>query len=253
MKIAVVTGASSGMGREFVLALDKDEEFDEIWVIARRELRLLELKDKCRATIRPFVLDLLHRDAFDEYAALLHELKPTIAVLVNAAGFGYFGRFMDYSLEHQLDQINLNSRALTAMCHQSIPYMTRGSRIYNLASMSSWQPTPYMSVYGASKSYVLSFSRALGVELKAKGVQVMAITPGWIKTEFFEHAIHDNTVNYFNRYYDADEVVKKAMEDMKKGKKVSILGFPERLQVLLVKIFPASFVMKVWCKQQGIK
>ena len=63
----------------------------------------MELKDKCRATVRPFVLDLLHRESFDEYASLLEELKPTIAVLVNAAGFGYFGRFMDYSLEHQLD------------------------------------------------------------------------------------------------------------------------------------------------------
>jgi len=251
MKIAVVTGASSGMGKEFVLALDKDEVFDEIWVLARREKRLLELQEHCRAKIRAFAADLLNKEGISEYLSALEDVKPQIAVLVNAAGYGYFGHFMDYDPEYQLDQININSRALTAMCYHSIPYMGSGSRIYNLASMSSWQPTPYMSVYGASKAYVLSFSRALGVELKSKGIKVMAITPGWIKTEFFDHAMHDNTINYFNRYYGPEQVIAKAIKDMKKGKTVSILGLPEKIQVLLVKLFPASFVMKVWCKQQG--
>lgn len=251
MKIAVITGASSGMGREFVYALDKDEEFDELWVIARREDRLIELKDKCRARIHPIVLDLQQRESANVYKALLEEHKPEIAVLVNAAGFGLFGAFMDMDLDRQLDIVDLNSRALTAMCYLSVPYMKKGSRIYNMGSMSSWQPVPYINVYGASKAYVLNFSRALGVELRDRGIKVMAVCPGWIQTEFFSHAIHDDTINYFNRYYSAKQVIDKALKDMKKGKNASVLGFPERVQVFLVKHLPVNMVMKTWCRQQG--
>lgn len=251
MKIAVITGASSGMGREFVYALDKDEKFDEIWVIARREQRLLELQEKCRATIRPIVLDLLDKESYKVYDSMLKELRPTVSVLVNAAGFGLFGVFEEMDMEKQCQIVDLNSRALTAMCHMTIPYMEKGSRIYNMGSMSSWQPVPYINVYGASKAYVLSFSRALGVELKNKGIRVMAVCPGWITTEFFDHAIHDDTVNYFNRYYTPEQVIAKAIKDMKRGKTASVLGFPERVQVMLVKHLPVSFVMKTWCRQNG--
>ena len=121
MKIAVITGASSGMGREFVYALDRDEEFDELWVIARREDRLRELQPKCRARVRPIVLDLQDRASFAEYRALLESVKPEIAVLVNAAGFGLFGVFTEMDMDKQLDIIDLNDRALTAMCYMSIP------------------------------------------------------------------------------------------------------------------------------------
>ena len=228
MKIAVITGASSGMGREFVYALDRDEEFDELWVIARREDRLRELQSKCRARVRPLALDLQDRASFAAYRALLES-------------------------EKQLDIIDLNDRALTAMCYMSIPYMAAGSRIYNMGSMSSWQPVPYINVYGASKAYVLSFSRALGVELEKQGIRVMAVCPGWIKTAFFSHAIHDNTVNYFNRYYGPEQVVAKALKDMKRGKDASVLGFPERMQVRLVKLLPVKLVMNTWCRQQGKK
>lgn len=251
MKIAVITGASSGMGREFVYALDRDEVFDELWVIARREERLLELQAKCRAKVRPLVLDLQEKASFCVYRALLEAEKPEISVLVNAAGFGLFGVFAEMDMDKQLDSIDLNARALTAMCHLSIPYMKRGSRIYNLGSMSSWQPVPYINVYGATKAYVLSFSRALGVELQKQGTAVMAVCPGWIKTEFFDHAIHDDTVNYFNRYYTPEQVVEKALKDMKKGKNASVLGLPERIQVMLVKHLPVTMVMKIWCKQNG--
>ena len=103
------------MGREFVYALDKDEKFDELWVIARREHRLEELKAKCRAKVRPIPLDLLDRESYKVYRRMLEEEKPEIAVLVNAAGFGLFGTFIDMDMDEQLDIIDLNSRALTAM------------------------------------------------------------------------------------------------------------------------------------------
>ena len=131
MKIAVITGASSGMGREFVYALDREEDFDEIWVIARRGHRLEELKAKCRNPIRPLVWDLLQRESLEAYRALLEREKPEIAVLVNAAGFGLFGVFEEMDAATQLDIIDLNARALTGMCHLSLPYMKAGSRIWN--------------------------------------------------------------------------------------------------------------------------
>lgn len=251
MRIAVITGASSGMGREFVYAIDREFELDEIWVIARREQKLLELKDQCRAAIRPVVMDLKERENFEKFAAMLKEQNPQIQVLVNAAGCGLFGTFIEMDMDKQLDIIDLNDRALTAMCHMCIPYMPSGSHLINLASNSSWQPVPYINVYGASKAYVMSFSRALGVELKKQGIHVMAVAPGWIKTEFFDHAIHDDTIKYYDRYYTAEQVITRAMKDLKKGKSVSILGFPVRMQVRAVKLLPVNLIMKTWCRQQG--
>ena len=251
MKIAVITGASSGMGKEFVYAIDKEFNLDEIWVIARREEKLKELGEKCRAKVRPVALDLSDRENFNTYKTMLEKEKPEIQVLVNAAGCGLFGTFTEMDMDRQLDIIDLNDRALTAMCHMSIPYMPEGSHIINLASNLSWQPVPYINVYGASKAYVMSFSRALGVELKAQKIHVMAVAPGWIKTEFFDHAVHDDTIKYYDRYYTAEQVIERAMKDLRKNKTVSILGFPVRMQVRAVKLLPVSLVMKTWCRQQG--
>lgn len=250
MKIAVITGASSGMGREFVYAIDQSFQLDEIWVIARRLDKLEELKKECRTRIRPLAMDLSSQENLDSYAALLDSEKPKIQVLVNAAGFGLFGTFTEMDLPRQLDSIRLNTISLTALCHMSIPYMPAESHIINLASNSSWQPVPYINVYGATKAYVMSFSRALGVELKSRRIHVMAVAPGWIKTEFFDHAIHDDTISYFDRFYTAKQVIDKAMKDLKKKKSVSILGFPVRMQVLAVKFLPVSLIMKIWCRQQ---
>ncbi len=249
-KIAVITGASSGMGREFVYAIDKDMELDELWVIARREERLLELQAQVRARIRPVVLDLLDRSSLGAFKALLEAEKPEVMVLVNAAGFGLFGTYTEMDMEKQLEIIDLNDRALTGMTYITLPYMPDGAQIYNMGSMSSFQPVPYINVYGASKAYVLSFSKALRVELCQRGIRVMAVCPGWIQTEFFSHAIHDDTVSYFNRYYGPKEVIEKAVKDMHRNKPVSVLGLPERLQVLGVKLLPTRFVLKTWCRQQ---
>lgn len=251
MKIAVITGASSGMGRDFVFAIDKEYELDEIWVIARREERLVELQKDCRSKIRPLALDLLKRESIYEYKALLEAEKPEVQVLINAAGFGLFGTFTEMDMDKQMDIVDLNSRALIAMCHATIPYMPKGSKLINLASNSSWQPVPYINVYGSSKAFVMNFSRALGVEVKAQGIHVMAVAPGWIKTEFFDTAVHDDTIKYYDRLYTSQEVIDQAMKDLRKGKKVSILGFPVRMQVRAIKFLPVSLVMKIWCNQQG--
>ena len=106
MKIAVITGASSGMGRELTIQISKKESFDQIWVIARREEALLSLKDEVGENIRPVVLDLTKQESFDEYKALLRQEKPEVAFLANVAGFGKFGRFDQIPLQDCLDMID---------------------------------------------------------------------------------------------------------------------------------------------------
>lgn len=251
MKIAVITGASSGMGREFVRQLDQTEDFDEIWVIARRRERLEALGSEVRAPLRCLPMDLTQEESRRDYAALLAEHKPQISMLVNAGGYGVFQAFRDAPLEKQLGMIDLNDKALVAMTYLSLPYMGRGSRIVNLGSLSSFQPVPYMGIYGASKAFVLSFSRALGAELKSAGIRVMAVCPGWVRTEFFDTAVTDpGVITYYNRYYEAPDVVRRALKDLARGKDVSVCGLPVRAQVLLVKLLPHRLVMGIWCRQQ---
>ncbi len=250
MKIAVVTGASSGMGREFVLQLSREKQLDEMWVIARRVDRLEALQADVSVKIRPIPLDLTKEESIEEYRLLLEKERPEISVLVNASGFGKFGAFESMELDTMYRMIDLNSKAYVGMTYVSLPYLRQGSEVYQLDSLSSFQPVPYINVYGATKAFVLSFSRALNVELKNKGIRVMAVCPGWVKTEFFNHAVTDDTITYYNRFFTAEQVITRALKDMKKGKDVSVCGFSIRAQVLVTKLLPHRFVMKIWCKQQ---
>ncbi len=252
MKIALITGASSGMGREFVLQLDAAEPFDEIWVVARRAERLEELRSLVRAPLRCLPMDLTAEESLVQLKKLLEEEKPEISILVNASGFGIFQSFAEAPLEGQLKMIDLNDKGLVAVTYLALPYMRRGSRIVNMGSLSSFQPVPYINVYGASKAFVLSFTRALGAELKPRGIRAMAVCPGWVRTEFFDTAVTDpKVVTYYNRFYDAPEVVRRALRDLRRGRDVSVCGFPVRAQVLLVKLLPHRLVMRIWCRQQG--
>ena len=252
MNIAVVTGASSGMGREFVLQLSQYVTVDEIWVIARRENALKALAGECSVPVRPLVLDLCEAASFDTYRQLLAKETPNVKLLVNAAGFGKFGSFENIPMEDELKMIDLNCKALVAMTRLTLPYMQSGSHILQLDSLSAFQPVPYINVYGATKAFVLSFSRALNVELKKqkRDIRVMAVCPGWVRTEFFDHAVLDDTIKYYNRFFNPKEVIDKALKDMKRGKDVSVCGFDIRAQVLLTKLLPHGLVMEIWCKQQ---
>ena len=249
-KIAVVTGASSGMGREFLRQLDAAEAFDEIWAIARRPEALEDTETKLRAALRLIPLDLTAAESGKAYASLLEAERPEAAVLVNAAGYGVFGAFAERDLENQLGIIELNDKALVRMTALTLPYMTRGGRIYQMGSLSSFQPVPYINVYGASKAFVLSFSRALNAELKPRGIRVMAVCPGWVKTAFFDRAVSDDTIVYYNRWFTPEQVVSRALRDMARGRDVSVCGLSIRLQVLAVKLLPHRLVMRIWCGQQ---
>lgn len=251
MNIAIVTGASSGMGKEFVLQLSDYVTVDEIWVIARREQALKELK--AAVPTRPIVLDLCDPESFKAYAALLAQEKPNVRLLVNAAGFGKFGSYESIPLEEDCRMLDLNCKALMAITRLTIPYMEQGSHILQLDSLSAFQPVPYITTYGATKAFVLSYSRAMNRELKPRGIRVMSMNPGWVKTEFFNHALqtNDGKVQYYNRLYEAKDVVRTGLKDLYKTKKdVSIHGLPVKMQVFFVKLLPHSMVMNTWLNQQ---
>ena len=253
MKIAIVTGASSGMGREFVLQLTKYVQVDEIWAIARRQTALESLKSESPVPVRPISLDLLDMGSFERFAQILNEEKPDIRLLVNAAGFGKFGYFEKVSMDDDCKMLDLNCKALVMMTRLCIPYMGAGSHILQLDSLSAFQPVPYITTYGATKAFVLSYSRAMNRELKGKGIRMMAMNPGWVKTEFFNHACQTNEgeVQYYDRLYDADFCVAYGLKDLYKSKKdYSVPGFFTRMQVRLVKLLPHGMVMDTWLNQQ---
>ena len=253
MKIAIVTGASSGMGREFVRQLAQYVTVDEVWAIARRADALAQLNAECPYPVRPISLDLCENESFDRFAALLEAEKPDVKLLVNAAGFGKFGRFDKVSVTEESRMIELNCTALVKMTRLTLPYMHAGSHILQLDSLSAFQPVPYITTYGATKAFVLSYSRAMNRELKADGIRCMAMNPGWVKTEFFNHAFQTNgsEVQYFNRLYEAKDVVATGLKDLyRTNKDVSIHGLPVKAQVLLVKLVPHRMVMNIWLNQQ---
>ena len=252
MKIAIVTGASSGMGREFVRQLHGYIQPDEIWAIARRKTALEELASETDIPVRPIVLDLGEAESFRVFSALLEAEKPDVQLLVNAAGFGKFGDFQGIPLEDDLDMIDLNCKALVAMTRLVLPYMHRGSHILQLDSLSAFQPVPYITTYGATKAFVLSYTRACNAELKPQGIRMMAMNPAWVKTEFFNHAFQtNNRVQYFNYVQEAGDVVAQGLKDLYRSKKdVSIPGLGVKLQVLGVKLLPHKLVMKTWMNQQ---
>ncbi len=254
MTVAIVTGASSGMGREFVRQLSAYVQVDTIWAIARRAEALETLKEEASVPVRPIVLDLLKEDSFQTIRQLLETEKPDVKLLVNAAGFGKFGAYHKVTLEDDCRMIDLNCKALLVMTRLCLPYMHAGSHILQLDSLSAFQPVPYITTYGATKAFVLSYSRSMNRELKSRGIRMMAMNPAWVKTEFFDHAFQtngDNEVQYFNYVYEADECVATGLKDLYKTRKdYSIHGLPVKLQVLGVKLMPHSIVMKIWLNQQ---
>ncbi len=252
MKIAIITGASSGMGREFARQLTAAEQFDEIWVIARRADRLEELKKELSQSVRVVPMDLTKGECLNEYAALLAAENPQVSILINCSGFGKFGRYDQIPLQDCMDMIDLNCKALVAITQLTLPYLGKGSRILQVDSLSAFQPVPYLNVYGATKAFVLRYSQALWAELRDREIHVMAFCPGWVKTEFFDHAeqTSDNAVTYFNKWFTAEEAVRCALKDLKRRKLVSVPSVVNKLQTFAVKHLPEKLVMKIWLKQQ---
>lgn len=247
MKIAIVTGASSGMGREFVRQLGYFyKNLDEIWVIARRKERLEALAKESRVPLRIFAGDLQKKKVYKELRDALEKEQPDLRMLVNSAGFGKSGSVEEISSEKfriQTDMVDVNCRSLTRMTLLCLPFLRAGSKIVNLASASAFCPQPYFSVYAATKSYVLSFSRSLGEELRKKGIVVTAVCPGPVDTEFFKFSGKPQNILKKLTMAKADRVVHQALKDCRSGKSVSVYGIPMKLTYFGTKLLPHGLLV----------
>ena len=249
MKIAIVTGASSGIGREFVRQLGYFyKNLDEIWVIARRKERLEALAKESRVPLRIFAGDLQKKKVYKELRDALEKEQPDLRMLVNSAGFGKSGSVEEILHEKfriQTDMVDVNCRSLTRMTLLCLPFLRAGSRIINLASASAFCPQPYFSVYAATKSYVLSFSRSLGEELRKKGIVVTAVCPGPVDTEFFKFSGKPQNILKKLTMAKADRVVHQALKDCRSGKSVSVYGIPMKLTYVGTKLLPHGFLVRM--------
>ncbi|OUP83045.1 short-chain dehydrogenase [Lachnoclostridium sp. An169] len=249
MKTAVVTGASSGMGREFVRQIGYFyRDLDEIWVIARRKERLERLAENSRVQVRIFDGDLRKKPVYRKLYTALKEEHPDIRMLVNGAGFGKSGTVEKIAGEDpkiQTDMVDLNCRALTRMTLMCLPYMSAGSRIINLASAAAFCPQPSFAVYAATKSYVLSFSRGLGAELQKRGICVTAVCPGPVDTEFFTVSGALNSPLKKLTMAKAPQVVHQALKDSRKRKALSVFGLPMKAVHVGTKLIPHGLILKI--------
>lgn len=266
--IIIVTGASSGMGKEFVKRIDQRfPKVDEIWLIARRKDVLQELADSCNHTCKVLAFDLCEKQAQDEIKDLLAEEQPQITLLVNSAGYGILGPFYKDTeavknadfvknekmsvdagwMKEQTGMVSLNCEVLTAMTYLCIPYMKKGSRIIQLASSAAFLPQPKFAVYAATKSYVLSFSRALNEELRSRQIHVTAVCPGPVNTEFFDRAEKGSDTLFIKKLVMAkpERVVKKALLDAKDKKDVSVYSLPIQAFYLASKLLPHKLMLMV--------
>lgn len=189
MSVAIVTGASSGLGKEYFSAIiEQCADVDEFWLIARRKDKLAEIaEENPDRVIAAISLDLSKTESFELFEKLLEEQKPEVRLLINNAGYGQLGEFQTETSQSQSGMIDLNVRALTMMTHAVLPYMTKNAAIINIASIASFCPTPGMTVYSSTKAYVRSFSRGLRDELResdSRHINVLAVCPGPMDTEF---------------------------------------------------------------------
>ena len=245
MKIAIVTGASSGMGREFVSQMESFyKELDEIWVIARSEDRLRELESRMMTKLRMFTGDLLQPELYERIKKALTTMKPDIRMLVNAAGFGKSGMVEEIPLTDQLEMIDLNCRSLTQMTIECLPYMNKGSRIVNLASAAAFCPQPSFTVYAATKAYVLSFTRGLNAELEEKKIYAIAVCPGPVDTEFFDVMGEETSGIKKAAMVRPEQVVRQALIDAREKKEMSVYGKTMKMCEASTKLLPHRLILK---------
>lgn len=243
-KIAILTGATGGLGREFLKQI-LNEEIDEVWAIARNEQKLLELRKEHGEKIIPMSIDLSDMKGIKQIENMLEENKPHVEYLINNAGIARMGKYNDFSIEEIDKTINVNCKAPVMLAQICIPYMGKGSKILNISSASAFQPNPYINLYAASKVFERSYSRALNAELNGTGITSVAVCPGWIDTELLQKEINGKKVR-FPGLVTPDRVVKQAIKDAKKGKDMSVCSLYVKCQHMNVKLLPQRWVMKIW-------
>lgn len=247
MNVIIITGASSGIGLEFVMQMDNHfSNIDEFWLIARNHKKLKELSGVLRHRTRLFPIDITEEGKLGllEDAAMQH--NAAVRMLVNCAGYGIMGCFCEQDAALELGMVRLNCEALTALTYCMLPYMRPGSRIIQLASSAAFLPQPDFAVYAATKAYVLSFSRALGWELKKAGVYVTSVCPGPVDTPFFDIAEAAGSTLAIKKYtmVTAERVVAKALKDSYHRRPLSVCSLPIKAFMALCKGLPHGVILK---------
>ena len=248
MKTAIITGASTGLGLEFVRQLaDVFPEVESYWLIARRADRLAEvasaLPDK---QVECIAMDLCDPMSFVALQEKLTAERPDVCMLINNAGCGYLGNLGEVDTSSQTRMIDLNLRALVAVTNMVIPFMGPGSNIINVSSIASFCPNPRMTVYSSSKAFVSSFTVGLSEELKPKGIAVTAVCPGPMKTEFLDIGNITGNSKTFQTlpYCDQVRVVTGTLKAAKAGRTIYTPKLFYKAYRVLAKVTPVKLMVK---------
>ncbi len=249
MSIAIITGASSGIGREFARQMKEKLLVDEFWFIARRAGRMQALAEELGVKAKIISADLTEREGIDAVRGAFEEEKPKVKYLVNAAGFGKFGSFDELDESYVEKMIDLNAKALVLITHITVPYMEWGGRIVQLGSGSCFTPLPYFNVYSSSKAFVLHYTKSLNYEIKKYGLRATCFCPGWVETDFLEKATDNPTVTMpkaMKPLLKTERVVAKCIRAMTKGRAMCVTNWYTKLQHALFKTLPDSILSKIW-------
>jgi len=241
----LITGATSGIGLE--LARIAAREKRNLVLVARSEKDLKTVAKELGApgnVVEVFAIDLSKAGAAQKVCNFCTKKKLVVAELVNNAGFGDYGGFADSDLNRQVAMINLNVSAITELTRLFLPAMRtlKAGKILNLGSVASFFPGPSMSVYFATKNYVLSFSRALSEELRGSSVTVTCLCPGATKTGFGKSAHVSATHSTANPKTTAREVAEFGWYQMQSGEPVAIYGASNRVMLQLAKLVPRNLL-----------
>lgn len=252
MNIAVITGASSGLGKVFYeKVMERYPTLDEVWIIARREDKLKELAQKYpNKNVRVLPLDLSDAKSFELLDCVLKEQQPDIKVLINNAGFDRAGLFRQMKPADILSIINLNTMGMTMVNRSCLPYMSKGSYEIITGSIGSFVPLPWRAVYSASKAYVRFFARALHEEERRRGINIMLLSPGNMDTEMYNRSTAKGKLAKLP-YLNLHKETVKAMKKAEKGAAVyTPLAFFKAYRVF-GKIVPSALAVKFTSVESG--
>lgn len=251
MNIAIITGASSGLGRAFFENLPAAcPHLEQIWLVARRAERLQEMAANSPIPVVALSMDLTDPASYEELANRLRAEKPAVRLLINNAGVGELDDMRDSDWATQCRMVDLNCRALTAVTTVVLPHMEPGAgHIINVASIASFVPNARMTVYSSTKAYVLSLSKGLREELLPHRINVLAVCPGPMDTEFLTVANITGRSDTFKRlpYANPDKVARTALKKAAAGRAVYTPLLLFKVYRVLAKLLPHNLMMKL-CK-----
>ena len=248
MSIAIITGASGGIGSEFARQLKALAGVNEFWFVARRTERMEALRDELAVDAKIIGADLTSDEGIEKIRKMLEEEKPEVKFLVNASGFGNFGAFDEISIDETKKVIDLNVKALVLLTYITSPYMLKGGRIIHLGSGSCFTPLPYFKIYSSSKVFVLHHTKSLNYEIKKYGLRATCFCPGWVETDFLDKSMENGNIHpkSMKPLLNCEKVVRGCVKAAIKGKAMYVTGWYTKLQHVLFKLVPDSILTKLW-------